>query len=332
MFQTPSRLAALVLATALLAACAQDPGPPSDPALLEGLPPTGRDPMYGSAHPGSYQDLRQHTHYTSGSAEDPEIGPDGKTLFFASTHDTRDFNIYAKGVDSPAVTRLTSSPGNERQPRVSPDGRFLAYVGDETGRWEIYLLALGTAEPPQRVHAGPGDKYGPAWRRDGKGLIYCARSEQTGMYQLWTLDLTAGLARDFDSRISGLFPKYSPQGEWIVFHKWKERDSGYASLWRIRPDGTDPTVILTQPEWGTITPVWSPDGTRIAFSAVAKSLERHGVGFRSDDIWTIGADGSALTQVTSDPASDWAPSWHGDRLFFVSDRSGTANIWSLPAR
>ncbi|WNG17196.1 amidohydrolase family protein [Cystobacter fuscus] len=72
-------------------------------------------------------------------------------------------------------------------------------------------------------------------------------------------------------------------------------------------------------------PVWSPDGSRIAFQNYDTEGNYH--------IWTIAPDGSNATRVTSGPFDDREPSWSADgsRLVFSSDRGGDMQykIWSI---
>jgi Tol biopolymer transport system component len=76
-------------------------------------------------------------------------------------------------------------------------------------------------------------------------------------------------------------------------------------VWIVQPDGT-------QVQLGRGTqPAWSPDGTRIAYM--------HGPTRRSD-IWTMRADGTGKTPVTSGPAADSSPGWSpdGTKILFAS--------------
>jgi hypothetical protein len=63
-----------------------------------------------------------------------------------------------------------STPFNEVQGRFSPDGRWVAYASDESGRFEVYVRAWPSAAERVLVSAGGGMQ--PEWRRDGKELFY----------------------------------------------------------------------------------------------------------------------------------------------------------------
>ena len=85
-----------------------------------------------------------------------------------------------------------------------------------------------------------------------------------------------------------------------------------------------PQSVRLRPQRLPAEPVWSPDGTRIAFESF-----REGNG----DIYVMNADGSGLTRLTSDPALDSSPSWSpdGTRIAFESSREGNINIYVIDA-
>src|SRR6266566_317035 len=71
-------------------------------------------------------------------------------------------------------------------------------------------------------------------------------------------------------------------------------------LFVFNPDAYGYFIPLTRGKAFDANPEWSPDGTKIAFLS-----DRSG----NNDIWVMNADGSGLTQLTTDPHIDWDPAW-----------------------
>ena len=72
----------------------------------------------------------------------------------------------------------------------------------------------------------------------------------------------------------------------------------------------------------------SPDGSGIVYALRTMDLEEGG----GRDLWWIGADGSDARRLTTHDASEWSPRWSqdGKHLYFLSSRSGSAQVWRLP--
>ncbi|HYN09010.1 MAG TPA: hypothetical protein VES67_16625 [Vicinamibacterales bacterium] len=69
-----------------------------------------------------------------------------------------------------AVPRLViGTPAAESDGRFSPDGRWTAYLSNETGRFQVYVQAASSAERRWQVSVEGGE--GPVWRRDGPALF-----------------------------------------------------------------------------------------------------------------------------------------------------------------
>jgi eukaryotic-like serine/threonine-protein kinase len=104
--------------------------------------------------------------------------PDGRLLVFAEVNPTSGYDIWTLQAGDPSpgsglVRRaqpFLRSPFNESAPELSPDGRWLAYASDESGRNEIYV----------QPYPGPGGKWQisteggtePTWNRNGRELFY----------------------------------------------------------------------------------------------------------------------------------------------------------------
>ncbi|HSL21470.1 MAG TPA: protein kinase [Vicinamibacterales bacterium] len=65
---------------------------------------------------------------------------------------------------------LIATGANEAQARLSPDGRWIAYTSDESGRPEVYVQRF--PEPGERIGVSAGGGAQPVWRRDGRELFY----------------------------------------------------------------------------------------------------------------------------------------------------------------
>ena len=98
------------------------------------------------------------------------VTPDGQSIVYRT--DTRDRNrdIYRVSLSNPGnPVPLLAGVNDDKEPRVSPDGQWLAYVSNESGREEVYVRAMaGGGRFP--VSVGGGGE--PLWSRDGKRLFY----------------------------------------------------------------------------------------------------------------------------------------------------------------
>jgi Tol biopolymer transport system component len=85
--------------------------------------------------------------------------------------------LYYRGTDLWLVTfsALQSSlflkaPSTLRNAQFSPDGKWVAYASNETGKWEVYVTSFSDARGKWQVSTGGGEQ--PRWRGDGKELFY----------------------------------------------------------------------------------------------------------------------------------------------------------------
>jgi len=112
---------------------------------------------------GSAQDL--------GKGEAISFSGDGEQVVYALDDESSSSDIWRRptAADGEAEVFLATE-ADEWAPRLSPDGRYLAYESDESGRDEIYLKRFPSGEGKWQVSVDGGSW--PLWTRDGQELIY----------------------------------------------------------------------------------------------------------------------------------------------------------------
>jgi Tol biopolymer transport system component len=122
-----------------------------------------------------------------------DITPDGASLIFVGETPPRD--IWMIPVGNPHAERrtLVGTGANEDNAQVSPDGRWIAYQSNESGRAEIYVRPFPNIEEGRwQISTDGGDR--PRWRRDGRELFYLRHdpaSPATGLMAV-TIDAQPG--------------------------------------------------------------------------------------------------------------------------------------------
>jgi serine/threonine-protein kinase len=115
---------------------------------------------------------------TTGDPSRPQVpysfSPDGRLLFGepgAPPHD-----LYFVDMRNRQKVALLTAPHDEFNAEVSPDGRWLAYQSNESGRDEIYVRPFPNVSAPGRWQVSPDGGTGPVWSRDGRELFYLVQA------------------------------------------------------------------------------------------------------------------------------------------------------------
>lgn len=209
----------------------------------------------------------------------------------------------------------------------SPDGSRIAFDYCLEGNCEIYLANADGSELTN-LTANPAFDAGPMWLPDGNRIVFASDRDHAGgmdsMLYVMNADGSA-VARLTEASFSDTgccsALTLSPDGTRLAADA--ERDGNF-DIYVMNADGSDYTRLTNNP-YGDVDPVWSPDGTRIAF--VSWSI----VGPETSDIYAINADGSNLTRLTDRPEDDHGPVWSpdGERIaFFTYETDSSGNFGS----
>jgi len=104
-------------------------------------------------------------------AAGPSVSRDGAFVAFYVVDPESGRDLWAFATDKPAEPfTLLRTPANEALPRISPDGKLVAYQSDASGRWEVYLQPFPRGDGRWQVSAEGGQH--PMWNPSGAELFY----------------------------------------------------------------------------------------------------------------------------------------------------------------
>ena len=95
---------------------------------------------------------------------------DGSSLVFAETTPTTAFDIGVLNLNDSSVSQIAATKAEERDARLSPDDRWLAYESNQSGQFEVYVRPFGRAGGIETVSTNGGND--PVWSQDGSELFY----------------------------------------------------------------------------------------------------------------------------------------------------------------
>lgn len=231
------------------------------------------------------------------------------------------------------TTPLTAYVGIEILPAFSPDGKQVAFAwnGEKGDNFDIYVKLVDTGTP-HRLTTHPADDSFPTWSPDGSHIAFRRHTQDSDAVYL--IPSLSGLER----KIVDIFPRllgprvggdgltYSLDGKSVAVPDKSAAGEPFSIVLISTETGEKHT--LTSPPAGSVgdnTPVFSPDGSQLAFSRISAQ----GV----EDIYLMRVSGGEPRRLTFDNRDirdlDWTAD--GSEIVFTSNREGDTGLWRVSA-
>jgi serine/threonine protein kinase len=214
--------------------------------------------------------------WTGGNPDMPAASPDGRFVTFADGA-TAARDIHVLSVDGRTAYRITDHPGDDRQPRWSPDGRHIVFISDRFGTdalWRVEVKEGQSVKEPFRIKDGMQGAELIGWA--GGGLAYVQPFRADDIYTV-SVDPSTGQPRAEPRQLSyrrtgaNGAPVFSPDNTRlaIISASPAERDRRYVVV--LPQDGGDPQEFLIpttryDSAQGPYDLRWFGDGTGLGFS------------------------------------------------------------------
>jgi Tol biopolymer transport system component len=247
------------------------------------------------------------------------------------------FRMPRRSVATLTVEPLTTTPGNEVQPALSPDGNEVAFAyndGHSSG-YHIFVKAIDSDEPFQ-ITSDSTDDRSPTWSPDGQSIAFLRFvSNQTAVAM--TIPSFGGAERqlaklqvngsEFEIRVS-----WSPDGRWIATSDAQQPNSPMALVLISTATGEKQKLVYSPaPVEADLSPSFSPDGRYLVFA-------RH-LGPETANIYMLelprqGLIAGEARPLTNSNHKNTNPLWMGDgqNIIFVGAHSKLGSqIWKTPA-
>ncbi len=192
-----------------------------------------------------------------------------------------------------------------------------SYAGD------IWLVERGGGEA-RRLNPTPGSYNFPVFSPDGSRLAY---GKQSGpAWDVYVGPAAGGEAERLTFHPGTEFPfAWTPDGKRLLF---ASNRTAFQRVYTLEPGGsTMPNELpLPRAQSGSL----SPDGKRIAYNPMAATVGdwRFYRGGGKGLVWIVSLSDGALERLPAGDYNDLMPMWVGNKIYFISDRTGTYNLFS----
>jgi tricorn protease len=231
------------------------------------------------------QTLTEFREFNS-TVDDYDVAPDGKRVVI-STHG----EIFTAPTDEGELRQLTDRASRDLNPQYSPDGKSIAFVSDQDGQEEIYVIDAEGAGAVKKVTDQDALKTSFLWSPDSKSIAY-----STSDHKILTIGVDGKNLKELASSRYGQIsnPVWSPDGKLIAYSK---TDASRSSDVYLIPSQGGEEKKITFDSLNESNPRFSADGTKVYF--VRREGETGGDARPSSEIFCV-----PLEKLTKDPEED----------------------------
>lgn len=277
---------------------------------------------------------------------DMAVSADGKQIAFISRGE-----LFVSSADGKITTQLISSPGQERMPNFSPDGRKLLYSVENGNSWDIEQLSISDAakhyfyEKPEirkeAILASEQDEFQGVYSPDGTHIAYVENRDVIKSYNLGSkktaLLLPEGL--NYSGSDGDQYFVWSPDSQSLLVHS-KQGATGYdQEVLLLKNDGTGKFTNLTKSGFKDDYPQWSKNG-RVIYWISDKEAYRNFTEDSFKDIYAIDLDknpgltkeGASEQKRLTDFSTDingGVVAANADKLYYFSKTEGNYDLFEL---
>jgi tricorn protease len=167
--------------------------------------------------------------------------------------------IFTAPTDEGDLRQITDGPARDKDPFYSPDGRWIAFVSDRSGREELYITASDGSGEPQKITDHDSLKLNFSWSPDSKEIAFASSDNRLRKYSVETKQTTELAASKYGNIGQ---PVWSPDGKWIAYSKADHTRTGDVFL--IASAGGEERRA-TFDSAGDSNPRFSRDGRKLYF-------------------------------------------------------------------
>jgi dipeptidyl aminopeptidase/acylaminoacyl peptidase len=258
-------------------------------------------------HENSKRSLDINDHFQIKRVGSPKLSPNGKWVAYTVSQtsleeEKSETRIWMKSIGGGKAIPITMKGFSASDPQWSPDGKYLSFISSRKNEHaQVWILNRKGGEGQQLTSIKQGVRE-YTWSPDGKKLALAIKDT----------------VKKKDEK--------KPEPTVITQLKFKRDYTGYLDtlsthLYTFDLDA-DSLVQVTSGQYSESNPVWSPDGSRIAF--VSNRTKQPDTNSNSD-IWVVDANNSNkktyLKQITTNPGSDRSPTWSpdGKSIAYITD-------------